>query len=74
MIQNDSTMNENLKSTKTASNPSHDAIMPDTRDASDRNKTVEQRMDRSAMETARRAQNRLHINEERTPQNTIFSK
>jgi hypothetical protein len=74
MIQNDSMMNENLKSTKTAAKPSHDAIMPDTRDATDTHKSVEERLDRSAMETARRAQNRTHINEERTPGNTIFSK
>jgi len=74
VIQNESAMNQNLNNTKTSSTPSHEAVMSDTPDAVDTSKTVSERLDQSAMQTARRAQNRIHINEERTSGNSIFTK
>jgi len=74
VIQNESSMNQNLNNTKTSSVPSHEAVMSDTPDAVDTSKTVSERLDQSAMQAARRAQNRIHINEERSPESTIFTK
>lgn len=74
MIQNESSMNQNLNSTKTSSSPSHEAVMPDTPDATTASKTASEKLNQSAMQTARRAQNRIHINEERSPESTIFTK
>ena len=74
MIQDGSSMNEALNSTKTASTPSHDHLL-DPADVADESLLTEsQRLDRSAMESAKRAQNRIHSNEERSPESTIFSK
>ena len=74
MNQNDSSMNRNLNSTKDPARPSHEAVESHTGDATDATKTEEQQVDRVAMEGAKRAQNRIHNDEENTPGNTIFSK
>lgn len=64
MSTSDSSANRNLDSTKSPIRPSHEAI------ESDSEKTI----DKSAMDMAKRAENRIHKDEETTPGNTIFSK
>jgi hypothetical protein len=66
-------MAQGLDSTKTGARPSHEAIESDA-SATEAGKTDEQKMDHVAMESAKRAQNRIHSNEETTPANSIFSK
>ena len=74
MAQSDSSSNLNLNSSKSPIRPSHEALESHTGDATDAAKSEEQKMDRTAMESAKRAQNRIHNDEETTPGNTIFSK
>jgi hypothetical protein len=66
-------MAQGLDSTKTAARPSHEAI-EDGSTATDVGRSKEEKMDHAAMESAKRAQNRIHSNEETTPGNSIFSK
>jgi len=66
-------MAQGLNSTKTGARPAHEAIESNT-SATEINKTPQQKVDDAAMESAKRAQNRIHSNEETTPGNTIFSK
>lgn len=66
-------MAQGLDSTKTGARPSHEAVESET-SASEVGKSAEKKMDHAAMESAKRAQNRIHSNEERTPGNSIFSK
>ena len=61
-----------LDSTKTADRPSHEAIENDGGDATEG--TPEQRLDREAMESAKRAQNRIHADETKNPGTSIFTK
>ncbi len=74
MNQNGSSMNQSLNSTRSASSPGHEAVMSDTPDATEKSKTEEEKIDRTAMELARRGQNRIHGAEEVSPESTIFSK
>ncbi len=67
-------MNQNLNSSKTHGRPSHEAIEESHTGDATEGRTAQQRMDRVAMESAKRAQNRIHNDEETTPGNTIFSK
>ena len=71
MNQNDSSSNRNLNSTKSPIRPSHEAVESHTGDAQT---SEDEKLDRVAMEGAKRAQNRIHNDEETTPGNTIFSK
>jgi hypothetical protein len=66
-------MAQGLNSTKTGARPAHEAIESNA-SATEVNKTPQQKMDDAAMQSAKRAQNRIHSNEETTPGNTIFSK
>ena len=66
-------MAQGLNSTKTGARPAHEAIESNA-SATEINKTPQQKMDDAAMQSAKRAQNRIHSNEETTPGNTIFSK
>lgn len=66
-------MAHGLDSTKTAARPSHEAIEEET-SATEVGKTDEEKLDHIGMESAKRAQNRIHSNEETTPGNSIFSK
>jgi hypothetical protein len=66
-------MAQGMNSSKTGARPSHEAIESDS-SATEVGKTEEQKMDHVAMESAKRAQNRIHSNEETTPGNSIFSK
>ena len=66
-------MAQGLNSTKTGARPSHEAIESEA-PATEVGKTDQQKMDHSAMQSAKRAQNRIHSDEETTPGNSIFSK
>ncbi|MBB5344259.1 hypothetical protein [Tunturibacter empetritectus] len=66
-------MAQGMNSSKTGARPSHEAIEEGST-ATEVGKTDQQKMDHAAMESAKRAQNRIHSNEERTPANSIFSK
>jgi hypothetical protein len=65
-------MAQGLDATKTGARPSHEAI--EETDTTEAGKTDQQKMDHAAMESAKRAQNRIHSNEETTPGNSVFSK
>ena len=66
-------MAQGLNSTKTAARPSHEAIEKNS-SATEVGKTAQQKVDDEAMQSAKRAQNRIHSNENSTPGNTIFTK
>jgi hypothetical protein len=66
-------MAQGLDSTKTGARPSHEAIEEETT-ATEVGKSDEEKLDHAGMESAKRAQNRIHSNEEKTPGNSIFSK
>ena len=74
MSANEDFLSLNLNSTKEPAHPSHEARTEHTGDATEANKSEEERLDRVAMESAKRAENRIHKDEETTPGNTIFSK
>lgn len=74
MHQNESEMNANLNSSTSSATPAHSHLQHGTVPADAAKLTGQERLDQSAMQAARRAQNRQHRNEERTPQNSIFSK
>ncbi len=69
MANNDETINLNLNSTKSAARPSHEAIEGLTGNATD-----ESKMDRIADESAQRSTNRIHAEEQRNPEDTLFTK
>ena len=61
-------MSQGLDSTKTADRPSHEAL-EETGEESEAS-----RLDKSAMESAKRAQNRIHADEASNPGQSIFTK
>jgi hypothetical protein len=67
-------MEQELNSTKTAARPSHEAIENKIGTSGLTDKTEEQKIDQAAMKGAKRAQNRIHSDEENIPGSTIFSK
>jgi hypothetical protein len=66
-------MAQGVDSTKTAGRPSHEAIEQEA-PATEIGNSDEKKMDHIGMESAKRASNRIHSNEEKTPGNSIFSK
>jgi hypothetical protein len=66
-------MAQGLNSTKTGARPSHEAIEDETT-ANEANESDQEKMDHAAMQSAKRAQNRIHSNEETSPGNSVFSK
>lgn len=66
-------MAQGLNSTKTAARPSHEAIEEEA-PATEVGKSSQEKMDHVAMQSAKRAQNRIHADEETTPGNTLFTK
>ena len=66
-------MAQGLNSTKTGARPSHEAIESDA-PATEVGKSKQEKLDHAGMESAKRANNRIHSNEETTPGNSIFSK
>jgi hypothetical protein len=67
-------MASGLDSTKTPARPSHEAIESTGGNASNAKESQGKRMDHEAMESAKRAQNRIHDNEQKNPEDTIFTK
>jgi hypothetical protein len=67
-------MANGLDSTKTASRPSHEAIESTGGEATGVGETPERRLDQAAMESAKRAQNRIHADEGKVPGTSIFTK
>ena len=66
-------MASGLDSTKSAGRPSHEAIESTGGEASGAGDTPLQRVDHEAMESAKRAQNRIHANEGKNPGTSIFT-
>jgi hypothetical protein len=64
-------MASGLDATKTGARASHEAI-ESTEDTVD--PTPQQHLDQEAMESAKRAQNRIHENETKNPGNSFFTK
>ena len=64
------TTNLNLDSTKSAARPSHEAVETHTSAVPD---SGEEKVDQVAMQGAKRAQNRIHNEEQKNPEDTIFS-
>jgi len=63
-----------IDSTKTPSRPSHEAIESTGGNASDVGETKQNHLDHVAMESAKRAQNRIHDDETKIPGSSIFTK
>ncbi|WP_158793960.1 hypothetical protein [Granulicella sp. L60] len=66
-------MAQGLDSTKSGARPSHEAIESEA-PATEVGKTEQQKIDHSAMQSAKRAENRIRDNEDTTPGNTMFTK
>jgi hypothetical protein len=67
-------MAQGLDSTKTGARPSHEAIEDEESPATEAGKSDEEKLNHLGMESAKRAENRIHSDEETTPGNSIFSK
>ena len=61
-------MAQGLNSTKTPARPSHESVEQTSEDSG------KSSVDKDAMESAKRAQNRIHSDEQNIPGSTIFSK
>ena len=66
-------MAQGANSSKTPARPSHEAIEQEA-DVTVAGKTERERMDKIGMESAKRAQNRIHSEEEVNPKDTMFTK
>ncbi|GGA59534.1 hypothetical protein GCM10011507_08740 [Edaphobacter acidisoli] len=66
-------MAQGLNSTKSAARPSHEAVEDETT-ATEAGKSAQEKLDHVAMQSAKRAQNRIHANEETNPNDTMFTK
>lgn len=70
-------MASGLDSTKTGARPSHEAIEStggNATNATNATETPRKRLDHEAMESAKRAQNRIHDNETKNPGSSEFTK
>ena len=67
-------MAQGINATKTPARPSHEAIENKVGNSKLAPATEEQKIDKAAMKGAKRAENRIHRNEENIPGSTIFSK
>ena len=67
-------MAQGIDATKTPARPSHEALEGSTGDATDVAKSEEHKLDHVAMEGAKRAENRIHSNEETSSGNSLFTK
>jgi len=63
-----------VNATKTPGRPSHEAIESTGGNATGVAETPQQRVDHAAMESAKRAQNRIHDNESKNPGTSVISK
>ena len=69
---NDGTEQRDLNKSKTAVNASHESM--DINDVPDAEQTKQEHLDTAAMESAKRAQNRIHADEQEIPGSTLFTK
>jgi len=67
-------MASGLDSTKTPARPSHEAIESTGGNATNADESARKRLDHEAMQSAKRAQNRIHDDEQKNPEDTIFTK
>ena len=67
-------MEQELRTGKTGARPSHEAIENKVGTSKLTGESEEKKVDQVAMQGAKRAENRMHNNEERIPGSTIFSK
>jgi len=67
-------MSIGVNATKTPARPSHEAIESTGGNATGVAETPQQRVDHAAMESAKRAQNRIHDNEGKNPGTSVISK
>ena len=67
-------MASGLDATKTPARPSHEALETTGGQATEITETPLERVDHEAMESAKRAQIRIHNNEGSTPGSQIFTK
>lgn len=67
-------MASGFDSTKTGARPSHEAIESSGGNATDAASTKREHMDHEAMQSAKRAQNRIHSDEGKNPGNQEFTK
>jgi hypothetical protein len=63
-----------VDSTKTPERPSHEAIESTGGNASDLGETKQDHLDHIAMESAKRAENRIRDDETKIPGSSIFTK
>jgi hypothetical protein len=66
-------MAQGIDSTKTPARPSHEAIESEHHDMNKQDAKAH-KLDKIGMESAKRAENRIHSNEEVTRKESIFSK
>ena len=66
-------MAQGLNSTKTPGRPSHEAVEQNA-PATEVGRSGQKKVDDIGMQSAKRAANRIHSNEETTPGNSVFSK
>jgi hypothetical protein len=66
-------MAQGLNSTKTPGRPSHEAVEQNA-PATEVGRSKQKKVDDIGMQSAKRAGNRIHSNEETTPGNSVFSK
>jgi hypothetical protein len=66
-------MAQGLNSTKTSGRPSHEAVETNA-PATEVGRSEQKKVDDIGMQSAKRATNRIHSNEETTPGNSVFSK
>jgi hypothetical protein len=67
-------MASGFNSTKDGARPSHEALEETGDKATGIAETPLERVDHEAMQSAKRAQNRIHDNEQKNPEDTIFTK
>ena len=67
-------MASGFDSTKTGARPSHEAVEMTGGEATEAGETPLNRVDHEAMQSAKRAQNRIHDEEQKNPEDTIFTK
>ncbi len=67
-------MASGLNSTKTGARPSHEAIESGGSNAADVDSSKQKHLDHIAMESAKRAQNRIHADEGTNPGGQEFTK
>lgn len=67
-------MEQDLKTSKTASRPSHGAIEDKIGTSKLTDVTKQGKIDQAAMKGAKRAENRIRNNDQNIPSSTIFTK